>query len=159
MGRAGSILPTGLQQMTPAISQTESVPETPGNANALFLTDQNNNVLRNSNPTASYASNTVPANAYDTPILMSPSNPRPTRGLKSSGTVDLTQEPDDEAVKIKQEPTDADVPEPKIEANATVPFVDDDDEEDLKDELREIQIKRKLRAMEKKKMMAGKMGA
>jgi hypothetical protein len=158
--RPGSMLPARLQQMTPAISQTESVPATPRNVNMSLSTGQATDIQRISNQSSSFVSNTTAANAYNNPALTSPSTSQLTRGPRSRNIVDLTQEPDDEAVKVKQEATDTGVPEQKSGTYATVPVMDDDDdEEDLKDELRKMQIKRKLRAMEKKRLAAGKMGA
>ena len=157
--RSGSIQRAGCQQIAPAVSQAGSGPATPKNAHMPFLTGQNTNIQRISNPSASFAPNAAPANVYNTPALRFPSGPRSTGGSKSRHTMDLTHILDERPVRLKQEIADTDVPEPKSGTYAAAPVVDNEDEEDLKDELREIQIRGKLRAMEKKKLMAGRMVA
>lgn len=159
ISRRESTLPSKLRQMTQPISQSESVPAALGNANTFSMIDKDTNTQRNSHPGASFVSKAAPSNTYNTTALTSPSDPRWTGGSRFDNTVDLTQEPDGVSVKVKLEAPDNDLPEQKSGTNTKAPVVDDDDEEDLEDALQEIQIKRKLRAMKKKKQAAGRMGA
>lgn len=68
--------------------------------------------------------------------------------------VDLTLN-DDGPVRIKQESTQATTPVEGVQPRRQAEIIDEEDEEDLQDRLEEIQIKRKLRALKKRKLASG----
>lgn len=75
--------------------------------------------------------------------------------LADHGTIDSTILEDTHATPIKQETADTDYPTPVSGARRKTADVNEEDEEDLEDELREIQIRRKLRALKKRKLADG----
>ena len=111
---------------------------------------------RDANRNASSSFNTAPRNAYTFPLPTPPSEHQQRMQTNRRDVVDLTAEPEEKPVIIKGETVDAIPFNENSQATVTTPAVDDEDSEDLEDELRQIEIRRKLRAKKKrKKRVAG----
>jgi hypothetical protein len=113
------------------------------------------NTQRVANRNASSPFPTATGNAYAFPLPTPPSEHQQRRRHSRRDVVDLTVEPEEKPVIIKRETVDTIPLNESSQATVTTPAVDDEDSEDLEDELRQIEIRRKLRAKKKKKRPAG----
>ena len=111
---------------------------------------------KDANRNASSAFNTAPRKACTFPLPTPPSEHQQRIQPSRRDVVDLTAEPEEKPIIIKGETVDAVPLNETSRATATTSAIDDEDSEDLEEELRQIEIRRKLRAKKKrKKRVAG----
>ena len=111
---------------------------------------------KDANRNASSPLNKAPRNAYTIPLPTPPSEHQQRIQPSRRDVVDLTAEPEEKPVIINGETVDAIPLNESSQATVTTPAVDDEDSEDLEDELRQIEIRKKLRARKKKKKRAAR---
>lgn len=151
--------PAAFLQPSPAYSRAESAPDSP-NSDLASRLHRNGAEIRTSDTTHAGSVPNIAAINSNTAILSPPpANSRQSTRPKKRSLIDLTQDEGADATRIKQEVFDPIYVRTEQPTTTTTPAVIDDDEEDMRDELRAIELKRKLRAIDKKKRAAGLMGS
>ena len=146
---------SNLRQITLDDLGVRSALHTNGNPRSPSVNHGTANTQRGANRNASSPFSTALTNAPTFPLPTPPSEHQQSRYKAPRVEVDLTAEPDEKPVIIKGEPVDHMPVNQRSQATVTTPAADDDDSDDLQDELRQIEIRRKLRAKKKQKRAAG----
>lgn len=143
----------GVQQVTPAYPQAESALGSPYTAPAI---PQNRSTRFENTPLNGSRPQPTASGAATTLSSLSSLKRQRSRPINQQVIVDLTDGPDEDSREIKQGTSGPEFPTPEA-YNRPAPLGEEsEDEEDLEDQLREVQLRRKLRAKRKKKLAGGK---